>query len=57
MGYYSSLFAMELKKTNNNKKIEINCELQNHSFVWNRYVSQALYQTLQTRTECTLKNC
>ena len=54
VGYYSgsSLFAMEL----NNKKIEINCELQNHSFVSNRYVSQALQQPLQTRTECTLKN-
>ena len=56
MGYYSSLFAMELKNINNNKKIEINCELQNHSFVSNRYVSQALQQPLQTRTECTLKN-
>ena len=42
MSYYSSLFAMELKNINNNKKIEINCELQNHSFVSNRYVPQAL---------------
>ena len=37
---YGSLFATKLEKTT--------CEWQNHSFVSNKYVSQALSQSLQT---------
>ena len=38
------LCALEL-----NVNEEITCKRQNHSFVSNKYGSQALYQTLQTR--------
>ena len=40
---YASLCAMEL---NLNK--EITCKRQNQSFLFNKYTSKALYQTLQT---------
>ena len=40
---YASLCAMEL-----NFSEEITCKWQNHSFLFNKYTSQASYQTLQT---------